>query len=533
MTFWRYLLALALAAILLVAVPILTVSYLSHTIRSVDLPVHGLIEPIASGKTVHLVVIHGIGKHCIGYSKDLMAALAKDLGLTAKNEPIDTYSAHCRSTGLEPGQYVGPQMQLLHNQQNFCRELYDRDQSCHEIFFDGTLGFIRTLDFTIKAGENTPSTPTRLHLYEVVWDPTTRWAKESYVQYLDHIDDDQRTFFNREGKWKLINEAITDAVLYLGDYKVQMQFAVFMGFCKIMIKETTEKIEVTKMKLDETSGPFRNRFVCVPQTVSEAFSEHNYIAVISHSLGTRMVFDTLGLVSDPVSLLELIKNLKIPVPNITLDTLENVTRGFNRAMGSIYAFANQIPLIELGMVTKREDFVNTRAIDSSPPPPADLGTRFQRFLDRRLDKASEKKAPKDNTKYVVGPLQVVAFTDHDDFLSYNLKCWYYLNVIRFHKRIVAMRKQYLSKSTEMPSKLEFKVCEAGGEKEFWDLVRDQITVSNVIVRLGFYVPWVFANPIGAHGNYWIDDEVHHLIACGTAENYKGEATGGQVTACVN
>lgn len=325
MRFWRHLFTLSLAATFFVAVLILAVSYLSQTIRSVDLPVHGLIEPITSGKTIHLVVIHGIGKHCIGYSKDLVAGLAKDLGLTPKNEPVDKYEAHCETTELEPGKYVGPQMQLLHNQQNFCRALYDRDQSCHEIFFDATLGFIRTLDFVNKAEENTPNTPTRLRLYEIVWDPTTRWAKESYVQYLDHINDGQRTFLNREGKWRLINESITDAVLYLGDYKVQMQFAVFMGFCKIMIKETKAKIKKPEMESEATSDLFRNRFVCVPQTVSETFSEHNYIAVISHSLGTRMVFDTLGLVSDPVYLLQLIESLKIPVPNISLDTLANVT----------------------------------------------------------------------------------------------------------------------------------------------------------------------------------------------------------------
>jgi hypothetical protein len=45
-------------------------------VRSIDLPVEGLADPINSNKTVHLFVVHGTGLHCIGYSDDLIAGLA-------------------------------------------------------------------------------------------------------------------------------------------------------------------------------------------------------------------------------------------------------------------------------------------------------------------------------------------------------------------------------------------------------------------------------------------------------------------------
>jgi hypothetical protein len=498
--------------LVLALISIVCISYLSETVRSVDSPVAGLAARIDSGQTVHLVIVHGIGGHCIGYSNALVAGIVKHLGLVVKRQSLSSgkpetnneqnYNGNCpNGDELDPGQEVGPKLQLLPKQKELCADLYRYNRSCQEINFDPsddfdqTLGFITTSDY---ASSQAADEPPKLRVYELVWDPSTRWAKQTYVQYLDRLDDDQRTLFNRQGKWRLINDAITDAVLYLGDYKTQMQFAVFMAFCKIMTREEANRPE--------------NLFYCTPKDVAERFAERNHIAVISHSLGTRMVFDTLAQTGDPVGLVKTIERLKIPVPGTNDDT-HKISTAFRDGVGSIYAFANQIPLLEMGLIKKRQDFVNIRAEDKDLPPPVDLGTRFQTFLDTRL---TSRQVPDR-----VEPLQIVAFTDHDDFLSFNLKCWYYLNVLRFNQDIVRERERHTSAGGKVDAKYQFKRCESGGEKEFWDVISDKITISNVIVRLGLRVPWLFSNPVGAHSNYWRDDEVHQLIACGTIDTRTG------------
>jgi hypothetical protein len=244
-----------------------------------------------------------------------------------------------------------------------------------------------------------------------------------------------------------------------------------------------------------------------------------------------MVFDTLAHMGDPEALLQTIKRLNIPVPEISSDTLQNVTEAFRHGVGSVYAFANQIPLLEMGLITNRNDFVNIRALNNPPPPPVDLGSGFQMFLDERIKDSQVAELQPASATAPVRPLQVVAFTDHDDFLSFNLKCWYYLNVIKFDESIIARRKHYIDNGATIPRELQFKRCEAGGKKEFWDIVGNKITMSNVIVRLGFHVPWIFSNPIGAHSNYWVDSEVHRLIACGAAESHSGNMGAVQIKTC--
>jgi len=128
-------------------------------------------------------------------------------------------------------------------------------------------------------------------------------------------------------------------------------------------------------------------------------------------------------------------------------------------------------------------------------------------------------------------LQVVAFTDHDDFLSFNLKCWYYLNVVRFNRDVLKERERHTRPDGTVDAKYQFKRCDSGGEKEFWDLIRKKITISNVIVRLGLRVPWLFSNPLGAHSNYWVDDEVHQLIACGTTDSHDDNGAGVKIATC--
>ena len=93
------------------------------------------------------------------------------------------------------------------------------------------------------------------------------------------------------------------------------------------------------------------------------------------------------------------------------------------------------------------------------------------------------------------------------------------------------RDRSIRENVSVPSEYLFKGCEAGGKKEFWDLIGDKITMTNVIVRLGLHVPWIFSDPLGAHSNYWTDDEMHWLIACGANDRHSGNKVGVEIKAC--
>ena len=138
---WRYLLAYIVALICLAGFSIPTASFFS-TIRSVDSPVEGLSEQLATGKTVHLVIVHGIGGHCIGYSNALTAGLARYLRLRLDDlKTVDDreYVENCPVVNeLESGKHVGPKMALLESQEKFCERL---NENCAKIeSVDATVG---------------------------------------------------------------------------------------------------------------------------------------------------------------------------------------------------------------------------------------------------------------------------------------------------------------------------------------------------------------------------------------------------------
>nr|VFK14065.1 MAG: hypothetical protein BECKLPF1236B_GA0070989_105520 [Candidatus Kentron sp. LPFa] len=439
-----YILLIALAIVTVAIMPMMK-GWLYTDIERIDRDFEGIFggdasdkRAVASGgsstmeKTIHLLVVHGIGRHCIGYADGLITGIARRANLSPAIDEASLYLP-AEQCGEDVANY-----DFEIKQTKDC-ELIQRqglsDRNCQRLKVEAAYtnplskgagsstffpGYIRTQNYAEKGDANGAA----LRLYELTWDPATRWAKNFYVQAADDISNRSRAFLNRELKQRIINESISDAVLYLGQYRPMMQYPLLMSLCKIMsdaVGVADRDNQVFSCDLGKIADEFRS-----PGSL-EAFFKKNEIVVMTHSLGTRMLFDTLGLMGHDDFLARLQdalaeNEITIKIPESSLDqaVARQVRDVLSISINKVFTLANQVPLLELGRVTTPTSF----AVDS------DLGAGFNEFLKRRID---NDELP----GHAVPPLQLVAFTDPNDLLSYNLKCWYYLRVLRYHDFVKA------------------------------------------------------------------------------------------------
>ena len=478
-------------------------------------------------RNISVLMVHGIGRHCIGYANELVTGIAKQMNLTEgssgkqskypSNEcpEIDDYNSFDK--------IQNDQCQSIHDDQN-------DDQDCHSIILKGrypdkkmkgaiiplkpgirqinsSMGYIRTQNYLISSGDLLPS--IKLKLYELTWDSSTRWAKSTNVGKPDSEDDNSREGLNKHLKNQIINESIADAVLYLGDYQPFMQYPILMAFCKIV---SDISFIDGQYKVKKDNYPFECDYQGINSRLKNNPHSNREIAILTHSLGTRMVFDTLGLLSEenfPVNYWnEFNKNgasLKHILSHEDILSAKAIRSEFQQRVGKIFTLANQVPLLELGII-------DTPASTSTTD---DLGVGFAKFLEGRVNGGNKQN-----------PLQLVTFTDPNDLLSYNLKCWYFHRVLK-----------HLTKNKKSPKKGEydFKVnsCKLPpiSDLNHNDAVKDHdvlwesklITITDVTLDLrGLEYPYVFDYPPGAHSAYFSDKDTYKLIACGGSQG-KNEA----------
>jgi len=542
-------------------------------------------------KTTHLVIVHGIGNHCIGYadsmisgmnrllkavdwhgsahagyarylkkmvegiaeaevdegariypprtgsceidesdtdSIDLLRALSKkDRTLVDKADELNSTSRIINRIDME-AVVLGQEAlcDSIHQSADYdtgtyvdCHRLYvNKKSSLLEI--DGQnpeyiTGFVRRIVSRLHADRE-------LRIYEVTWSPATRWLKTSFLK-AERINEEASNFWaNRSLKSDIVNTAIADAVAYLSDGGILVNHDVMQAFCLVLGNASNV-------------AP-NNQFSCDRQfleSTTDEFSKNNDVALISHSLGTRVVLDTLGLLSrglasdeqskgDDPDLVQFVKarfdTIGAEVPEQYTNPTENHAQRYSsllagrisefiKAIRSIYVFTNQIPLLSADI--------------TSPLKPREhrVSRGFAKFLETRSE---------------IGPLQVVAFHDPDDLLSYDLKCWFHLNITKnldstkmfidnqARERSNNSGKNFYSERTSLFNSL-FGTC---SEKSL-EVVDDQLLFSelwnrqkglNLVdarVRLKtFNVPLLFANPTGIHSNYFEDELVHRWLVKG-------------------
>jgi len=579
-------------------------------VMHIDKDFNGLSESLVGSdgseeKTIRLLVIHGIGRHCIGYSENLTRGIASQMGLSVPEkdfnaiveeldrkreanarktveatgiseisvdviqglEELDlawvlmndhcdqiaefpTYTSDLRSS-LSEAEGGGDTQKIDYNYKESAvrstcnhirnaREGRNDGMNCEEIrltfdlgnvvsqeendenritsFF--TMGYIRTQSY-FKPDDQEKQTPA-LKVYELVWDPATSWAKNWYTGH-DAEFNAERERVNRDLKISVVNESISDAVMYLGSYRELIQFPVLLAYCKVATDYPANDDGVFECPL--TGDKSQNAIIDARE-----YAAKNNIAIVTHSLGTRIVFDTLGLLGHEGFFQSIFE--KLQADGVVLGNYEgsadsaNLLRDvFAMSLDKVFTLANQVPLLELSELRNPFDFgggASTRQ----------LGKGVGQFLKIRKQNAVE------SSEKMEKPLQVVAFTDPNDLLSYNLKCWYYLHVLRNKDITTEQLNKYLdegglNKRRTFFSKMFAEGCVPSGEiwkskyDELWKQVTS-ISIVDVTMNLaGWKFPGFYADPAMAHSKYFEKNEekIEQLIACG------GSSKDGQPRKC--
>lgn len=188
----------------------------------------------------------------------------------------------------------------------------------------------------------------------------------------------QRARINRHAK-KFVNESFSDPMIYAGPFGQLIRDAVWQGIIGVEDEQRRNHARVAKL-----SGASLE-----PRS---AFLEQMPTVVISDSLGSRVLFDTLWT-----------KDAGMPEGDDRITIANSEARalraGTRRQIRGIFMLANQLPLLALAQM---------------PPPPPDMP--LDRWLDRR-----PCVVPRDPARRAGDPLTtVVAMTDVNDALSYHL-----------------------------------------------------------------------------------------------------------------
>jgi len=200
----------------------------------------------------------------------------------------------------------------------------------------------------------------RLRAYELTWSPATSMEKMDRFEFDSRLDG-KRASLNRQAKSTLLNDGFADAVLYLNDdFRPKIQAPVTNAILRIL------------------GTDFRTNDLCV---------------IVTHSLGSKLTFDCLNIVSEQVA----------RTKNVESQALTNLAAG----LSYLIMFANQVPLLRLGET-------NVSAQPLQPKTSA-----VQKFLDTRRQGLEQRKLEREvPTKPT---LRVIAVSDPNDLLSYPLQ----------------------------------------------------------------------------------------------------------------
>jgi hypothetical protein len=551
-------------------------------VQRIDRPFEGLAAHTpapASDRLLHVLMVHGIGRHCVGYADDFADALAERLGLVAlgarsrieewvhresarqcdappfageagwRTTRFDRVAASLQGALAEPtrgdegddalsevlaslkevvsgsGAYSDPELAAVDSaardrlkatlrrhpavgddfrsiatsivaardgldvdmQRGFCEVYHGAPhESCQRIvgYYVNTrrpIGYLRTRDYGEATGD-----AVALRFYELTWDPATRPIKEKYLHGFDANREAVRASLNHALKRELINDTITDAVMYLGEFKATILSPLLASLCRIASSGRDSEIERDAV------------FACDPDRHAGAapFAERNDVVIITHSLGTRMTFDALGRLaapgeSDAPWRQQQVQGQAVWSGFSWID--EAVGEALLPSLRQVFTMANQIPLIQVGRIEDPKGHLRD----------AGLGENFALAVSGEGPERNGVPWWED-----VGwdSMQVVGFTDPNDPLSYNLKCAYYWNVLRRRARPQFLKELRAAGLEDECSDATFDLA--------WKKAPSFLTLVDVSMNLAPPLLGFGANPLAAHSKYFTDPTVADLIACG-------------------
>ena len=250
----------------------------------------GLNEARAKGARLHIIVVHGIGPHQIGYSDELVDNLMRKLGaVPAAGGGIR------RLPPRPPGETSEP-------------VLFGAGAP---IPSGGPQALLAVRRFRTQDGK-------QIFTYEITWAPIVDPLKQALTYDVSPAREKLRARVNRKLKRNLIDERLADPVIYLGYQRSTLQYPVAHTICSILggEVEVSPSDRLRRCELQKDQDPFAN----VPY-----LEKTDRIAIITQSLGSKITFDVLTqFVKDPL--------------------FADKIRG---TLTTVFMLANQLPLLEL------------------------------------------------------------------------------------------------------------------------------------------------------------------------------------------
>ncbi|MBV9289187.1 MAG: hypothetical protein JO288_15460 [Hyphomicrobiales bacterium] len=212
------------------------------------------------------------------------------------------------------------------------------------------------------------------------WSPLTTAIKDRQFH-----DDDQirRSLLNGRIKTQLMNDGLSDAVLFLGGYQPVMRQGVIAGICAFL------------------EGDFKNG------RCDASWRSRAPVAFISESLGSYMLFDAIRHMEGT------------PQSNATSAAVSNLLA----QVRVVYMFANQIPLLELAEPNRPPAGAGAPLAARAFPAKTTFGAFLDLLRQARAPKlrAAARPSPAAQPAAPPPPVEFVAFTDPNDILSYQVR----------------------------------------------------------------------------------------------------------------
>ncbi|PHS79521.1 MAG: hypothetical protein COB59_01625 [Rhodospirillaceae bacterium] len=285
-------------------------------------------------RTLKVLMVHGIGEHIPGYSARLSEKLAHQLNLTVISE------------GYKEINLKAPPSVMQTDGEN-------------------DLGQLRIQRFTNKQRDR------ELLFYELTWSDILAPEKELLAFDDSGTQTSKRATVNRMIK-EFFNSHVPDPMIYLGKSKEKILQAVGQSICWMVSKDW--------QGYDDTSNA-----VC--RSLNPVNAEKDDYALITHSLGSRVVIDSLQRIA------ALTQKGMDKLSGADQAQFSKTFQALQNKRFPIYMLANQLPLLQLG--------------------------REAPTVSNQIDQYCRADGPNYKNR-MFKELNVVAFSDPNDILSYSL-----------------------------------------------------------------------------------------------------------------
>lgn len=281
--------------------------------------------------SLKVLMVHGVGTHIPGYSTEFQEKLAAELNLTA----------------------ISSRYKEIH--------LVDKAFPEQDL---GTLR-IRRLLGDIRSQE--------MLFYELTWSAITNPEKEKLRYDTSGAYAFRRAEVNQMLK-QFSNDTSPDPMIYLGKSREQILASFRTAFCWMVGREWAE--------LPDSSSE-----QCVIDQKAVEYLPNDEYAVVSHSLGSRIVMDGMQSIATRVAHV----NAEASTDETSRDVTAGFIEGFQHKRIPFYLMSNQLPLLEMG-----------------ENPPKVINQQDEYCLPGS-DKYNQR---------LVDQTSIIAFSDPNDLLSY-------------------------------------------------------------------------------------------------------------------